>query len=106
MKFLPETTKNLLICEFYTEEAVDHQAVIHIYMNNGHILRVPLYFHIYEDIVRFTPTIADFGVSAFKYDAMRIPVSVNVRRATNINMLYLTDVILPTDDARLDFVVG
>ena len=45
-------------------------------------------------------------MSAFKYDIMRIPVSVNVRRATSISLLYLTDVILPTDDPRLDFAIG
>jgi hypothetical protein len=42
----------------------------------GDILRVPLYFIVYPDMLKFTPSVVDFGIVAFKFDALRVPVSV------------------------------
>jgi len=46
---------------FYTDQAVDHRAIIHILTSKGDVLRIPIYFHIYTDLVKFTPSIVDFG---------------------------------------------
>jgi hypothetical protein len=69
------------------------------------VLRLPIYFHVYPDLLKFTPSIVDFGIVPFRFDAVRIPVSVHLRSGYNIGLLYLNDVLLPVSDDRLDFVM-
>ena len=59
----------------------------------------------YNDIVKFTPSIADFGVVPLNFDTMRMPVSLHIRDGY-YPVLYLTEVLLPLNDERLDFVMG
>ena len=66
---------------------------------------MPMYFHLYNDIVKFTPSIADFGVVPLNFDTMRMPVSLHIRDNYH-PVLYLTEVLLPLNDERLDFVMG
>lgn len=85
---------------------VDHRAVIHMVTNFGDVLRIPLYFHIYPDLLKFTPSIVDFGIVPFRFDALRVPVVVSIRNGFDIGLLYLNEVLLPVSDKRLDFVMG
>lgn len=70
------------------------------------MLRIPLYFHVYPDLVKFTPSIVDFGIVPFRFDLLKIPVSVNIRNGYEFSHLYLSEVLLPINDKRLDFVMG
>jgi hypothetical protein len=74
--------------------------------NFGDVLRIPLYFHIYTDLLKFTPSIVDFGIVPFRFDNLRVPVLVSIRNGFNIGLLYLKEVILPVSDKRLDFIMG
>lgn len=85
---------------------MDHRAVIHLVTNRGDVIRIPLYFHIYQDLLKFTPSIVDFGIVPFRFDALRIPVLVSIRNGFDTSMLYLNEVLLPVSDKRLDFVMG
>jgi hypothetical protein len=98
--------KTILTYKFETDQVVDHQAVIHILTNRGDVLRIPLYFHVYPDLVKFTPSIVDFGIVPFRFDLLKIPVSVNIRNGYEFSHLYLSEVLLPINDKRLDFVMG
>lgn len=71
------------------------------------MLRIPFYFILYPDLLKFTPSIVDFGIVPFRFDAIRVPVSVQIRQGfKDVNLLYLSDVLLPIHDKRLDFVMG
>jgi len=74
--------------------------------NRGVVLRIPLYFHLYTDLLKFQPSIVDFGILPYKFDALRIPVQVSIRSGFDIGMLYLEEVLLPISEKRLDFVMG
>ena len=75
-------------------------------LDSGHIMRLPLYYHVYPDIVKFLPSIVDFGVVPINFDALKIPVSLKIRNGMGLKMLYLTQVMLPLNDVRLDFTMG
>jgi hypothetical protein len=98
--------KTILKFRFETDQLVDHRAVIHLVTNRGDVLRIPLYFHIYPDILKFTPSIVDFGIIPFRFDALRVPVNATIRNGFEIGMLYLSEVLLPINDKRLDFEIG
>jgi len=85
---------------------VDHRAVIHMITSLGDVIRIPLYFHIYPDLLKFTPSIVDFGIVPFRFDALRIPVLVSIRNGFDLGTLYLNEVLLPISEKRLDFVMG
>jgi hypothetical protein len=72
----------------------------------GDVIRIPLYFHIYPDLLKFTPSIVDFGIVPFRFDALRIPVLVSIRNGFDLGTLYLNEVLLPISEKRLDFVMG
>jgi len=61
---------------------------------------------VYTDILKFTPSIVDFGLVPFRFDLLKIPVSVAIRNGVDFNFLYLSEVLLPLTDKRLDFVIG
>ena len=75
-------------------------------MDTGHIMRLPLYYHVYYDIVKFLPSIVDFGVVPLNFDALTLPVTLKIRNGHGIRMMYLSEVMLPLNDMRLDFVMG
>ena len=91
---------------FETDQVVDHNAFIHLQTDQGVILRVPIYYHVYTDVVKFLPSIVDFGVMSINFDVVRVPVRLRIRDGQNIPMLYLSEVLLPLNDERLDFVMG
>ena len=73
---------------------------------SGHIMRLPLYYHVYADLLKFLPSIVDFGVVPLNFDAIRVPVTLKIRTHPTIKLLHLTEVMLPLNDERLDFVMG
>ena len=102
----PGTTQTVLIAQFKTDQVLDHNAMVHLMLNTGHIMRLPLYYHVFTDVIKFLPSIVDFGVVPINFDALKIPVSLKIRSGTGIKMLFLTQVMLPLNDVRLDFVMG
>jgi hypothetical protein len=46
-------------------------------------------------MVKFTPSIVDFGLMPFRFDPLKIPVSVTMRNGVDSNVLHLTEVLLP-----------
>ena len=62
-------------------------------------MRVPLYYHVYIDLVKFMPSIIDFGVVPLNFDIVRLPVSFKVRPLIiHGREIYLTDAMLPLND--------
>jgi len=102
----PKKSKTVFVASFYSNYLVDHHALIHLMFDSGHIMRIPMYFHVYYDIVKFLPSIVDFGVVPINFDLIRIPVTLKIRPGHNIKSMTLTEVMLPLNDVRLDFVMG
>ena len=102
----PKRSRTVLVAEFKTNVLVDHHALIHLMFESGHIMRLPLYYHVYADLLKFLPSIVDFGVVPLNFDAIRIPVTLKIRTHPTIKLLHLTEVMLPLNDERLDFVMG
>lgn len=98
--------KQILTYHFETDQVVDHRAVIHMVTSLGDVIRIPLYFHVYPDLLKFTPSIVDFGLVAYRFDALRVPVSVTIRNGFDVGILYLSEVLLPVSENRLDFAMG
>ena len=80
--------------------------MVHLKLDTGHVMRIPLYYRVYFDIVKFMPSIADFGVVPLNFDTITLPVTLNIRNGHDIKKMYLTEVMLPLNDMRLDFVMG
>ena len=74
--------------------------------DSGHLLRLPVYFHVTSDFVRFSPPIVDYGAVAWRFNLLRVPVNVKMRHVPGVKRVFLTDVSLPLSDERLDFVIG
>ena len=72
--------------------------MVHLLTSNGHVFRVPLYYHLYTDDFTFKPSIADFGVIPLNFDVLRIPVTVKVRSSSILKQATLTNVLYPIDD--------
>ena len=94
------------MAHFQTSELIDHNAMVHLKLDTGHVMRIPLYYRVYFDIVKFMPSIADFGVVPLNFDTITLPVTLNIRNGHDIKKMYLTEVMLPLNDMRLDFVMG
>jgi hypothetical protein len=56
------TPKNVLSFIFQTDQAVDHRATVSIITSKGDLVLIPYYFHVYTDLVKFKPSIIDFGI--------------------------------------------
>lgn len=82
--------------------------MVHLLLDTGHIMRVPLYYHVYNDIFKFLPSIVDFGVVPLNFDIVNLPVSLKIRNTNTATgqTMYLTEVMVPLNDMRLDFVSG
>jgi hypothetical protein len=98
--------KHVLNLQFETDRDVDHRAVVHLYTDSGILIRLPVYFHVSLDIVRFEPPIVDFGIAPWRFNVMQMPVTVKLRNTPGLNRIFLTEVNLPLNDERLDFVMG
>ena len=102
----PNEQRVVLLANFETNEIVDHNAMVHLMLDTGHIMRLPLYYHVYFDLVKFLPSIVDFGVVPLNFDAITIPVTLKIRNGHGNRMMYVNEVMLPLNDMRLDFVMG
>ena len=80
----PKETKCVLMAHFNTSELVDHNAMVHLKLDTGHVMRVPLYYRVYFDIVKFMPSVADFGVVPLNFDTITLPVSLKIRNGHDI----------------------
>jgi hypothetical protein len=102
----PAGHKHIFNAVFETDQVIDHCAIIHLATDLGVIIRVPLYYHVFTDIVKFLPSIVDFGVLSINFDIIRVPVKLRIREGRSIDLLYLSEVMLPLNDERIDFVMG
>ena len=91
--------------KFTSREVGDHRAVVHIYTNSGILVRLPLYYHVTNDLLSFKPSIIDFGFVPYRFDTISIEVFAKLRTPTS-EILYVEEVYFPMDDERLDFVMG
>ncbi len=98
-------TKHIFEVRFAAKETGDHRAVVHIYTNQGILVRLPLYFHVTPDLLKFDPPIVDFGFVPYRFDTITIEVYAKVR-TNGSEPLMLEDLLFPTDDERLDFSPG
>jgi len=80
-------SKTILHYKFETDQAIDHRVVIQMVTSKGDVLRIPFYFHVYTDIVKFTPSVVDFGLISYRFDALRIPVAVNLRNGLDFSVV-------------------
>ena len=102
----PREHRTVLVANFETTQLVDHHAMIHFMLDTGHIMRLPLYYHVFFDLVKFMPSIVDFGVVPLNFDALTLPVTLKIRRGHGNEMMFVNEVMLPLNDMRLDFVMG
>lgn len=101
--------KTVFEVRFNAKETGDHRAVVHIYTNQGILVRLPFYFHVTPDLLRFYPPIVDFGFVPYRFDTITIEVYTKTRSPSKYNvneMLQLDDLLFPVDDERLDFAPG
>lgn len=64
---------------FTAREVGDHRAVVHIYTNSGILVRLPLYYHVTNDLLRFDPPIINFDYVPYRFDTMTIEVFAKIR---------------------------
>jgi hypothetical protein len=85
---------------FEINRTLDFVVVIHIRTSLLDIIRVPLYYHVHQDFIKFTPTTIDFGLAPLNFDILKIPLYAK----SKLNEpLIITDIHLPLSDKRLDF---
>lgn len=101
----PGQTKAVLEVRFNAKEHGDHRAVVHIYTNQGILVRLPFYYHVTRDPIRMTPTIVDFGFVPFRFDTIVIEVYCRLR-TPQTESLTVDDILFPIGDERLDFMPG
>lgn len=81
-------------------KSMDVNSVIHIKTSHNDVIRVPVYIHVNSDIVKFTPSVLDFGLAPLNFDIMRISLFAKVKGGES---LIIEEVMLPLSDGRLDF---
>lgn len=88
---------------FQVNQTQDYCAEIHIRtspMND--IIRVPVYYHVHSDRIKFTPTVLDFGIVPLNFEMLKLQVKGKSRAQEN---LMITDIFVPISDSRLDFLM-
>jgi hypothetical protein len=66
--------KHLVNMVFEINRTMDFYVEIHIRTSLHDMLRVPLYYHVHSDVIKFTPNVIDFGVIARNFDMLKIPI--------------------------------
>ena len=66
-------------------------------------MTIPYYFHVHSDPIRFFPSIIDFGTVAKNFE--QIKVNIKLRAVKDNNNYYVQDILVPTDEERLDFLM-
>jgi hypothetical protein len=59
---------------FEMNRTLDFYVEIHIRTSLHDILRVPLYYHVHSDIIKFSPSVVDFGLSPLNFDILKVPI--------------------------------
>lgn len=60
--------KHVVSLVFQTAQAGDYYAIIHFRTSQADIIRMPVYFHVNTDVIRFSPTLIDFGLVTLNFD--------------------------------------
>ncbi len=66
------------------------------------IIRVPVYYHVHSDIIRFSPNVLDFGLVPVHFDMLKLTLKGKSRSR---EPLVIQDVFVPITDTRLDFIM-
>ena len=98
---VPEGSRKLIAnMVFEIDRTLDFYVEIHVRTSLLDIIRIPLYYHVHQDVVKFSPTTVDFGLAPLNFDILKIPIYAK----TKINEpLVIQDILLPLSDSRLDF---
>lgn len=98
---VPEGQRKLLVnMVFEIDRTLDFYVEIHLRTSFMDIIRIPLYYHVHQDVARFSPPAVDFGLVPYTFDLLKVPL--NARAKIN-EPLLVTEVLLPLSDSRLDF---
>lgn len=85
---------------FEIDRTLDFYVEIHLRTSFMDIIRIPLYYHVHQDVARFSPPAVDFGLVPNGFDLVKVPLNA---RAKISEPLLVTEVLLPLSDGRLDF---
>lgn len=98
---IPEgSRKQIATMVFEINRPFDFNVQIHIRTSLHDIIRVPLYYHVHQDFIKFTPSVLDFGLAPLNFDFLKIPIYA---RSKLREALVIQDVLIPMGDNRLDF---
>jgi hypothetical protein len=96
---VPDGTRKLLAnLHFEYNSTIDFYAEVHLRTSLHSIIRVPLYYHVHTDVVKFTPV--DFGLVPLQFDILKVPLYARSKLAEQVRV---EEVMLPMSDDRLDF---
>jgi len=72
---VPEGSRKLIAnMVFEINRTLDFYVEIHIRTSLHDIIRVPLYYHVHQDVIKFTPNIIDFGLAPLNFDVLKVPL--------------------------------
>jgi hypothetical protein len=87
--------KHLVNMVFEINRTMDFYVEIHIRTSLHDMLRVPLYYHVHSDVIKFTPNVIDFGLIARNFDMLKIPIYAKSKIQ---DPLIIQDILLPIGD--------
>ena len=82
VKFIlvPEGSRKLIAyMVFEMNRTLDFCVQIHVKTSLGDVIRIPLYYHVHNDVMKFTPSIVDFGLAPLNFDVLKVPLHVKSR---------------------------
>lgn len=98
---IPEgSRKQIANMVFESNRTLDFIVEIHIRTSLHDIIRVPLYYHVHQDFIKFSPNVLDFGLAPLNFDILKIPMYAKSKLS---EPLVISDILLPLGDKRLDF---
>jgi hypothetical protein len=98
---IPEGSRKVLVnMVFESNKTMDFYVEIHILTSLHDLIRVPLYFHVHSDPIKFSPSVVDFGLAPLNFDILKIPLYAKTKIA---EPLVLIDIQLPLSEGRIDF---
>ena len=99
---IPEggSRKHISDIVFEINQTLDYSFEVHISTSLGDVIRLPIYYHVHSDVLKMTPSVIDFGLSALNFDNLRIPIYA---RSKFPELLRIQEILLPLGDTRVDF---
>ena len=64
LKISSKTKKHVVSIFFHFDKPGDYYGELHMKMSHEDIVRIPIYVKVNSDIIKFTPSILDFGIVA------------------------------------------